>query len=185
MLGALAEFERDLIIQRTKAGMQAARKRGQHLGRPRKLDGTHLDHAKELIDQGKCRSEAARLLKVDPSTLYRVFKRCAETRLARPAWQLGRSKLVNESISTTSRSWVWTDSFSWAPGWLMVLLSILAIITVLMWIFLPFAIYGVKAILREQNARLSEIQRLLQDAHRELKSSHEVETLSKTPDTRD
>jgi DNA invertase Pin-like site-specific DNA recombinase len=75
MLGALAEFERDLIIERTKAGMQAARKRGQHLGRPRKLDGTHLDHAKELIDQGKSRNEVARLLKVDPSTLYRRLQK--------------------------------------------------------------------------------------------------------------
>jgi len=75
MLGALAEFERDLIIERTKAGMQAAHKPGQHLGRPRKLDGSQLDHAKELIDQGKSRNEVARLLKVDPSTLYRRLQK--------------------------------------------------------------------------------------------------------------
>ncbi len=92
---------------------------------------------------------------------------------------------MNESISTTSRTWVWTDSFSWAPGWLMVLLSILAIITVLMWIFLPFAIYGVKAILREQNARLSQIQDLLRDAQRESKPYREIEIPPKTPDASD
>ena len=74
MMGALAEFERDLIVERTKAGMQAARKRGQHLGRPRKLDPRQLDHAKELIDQGKSRNEVARLLKVDPATLYRRLR---------------------------------------------------------------------------------------------------------------
>ena len=35
MLGAIAEFERDLIRDRTAAGMKAARRRGKHLGRPR------------------------------------------------------------------------------------------------------------------------------------------------------
>jgi ABC-type Fe3+ transport system permease subunit len=90
---------------------------------------------------------------------------------------------VNESIST--RSWVWTDSFSWAPGWLMVLLGILCVIAVLMWMFLPFAIYGAKAILRQQNARLSEIEHLLRDVLRESKASREVETPPKTPNARD
>jgi DNA invertase Pin-like site-specific DNA recombinase len=71
MMGALAEFERDLIVERTKAGMQAARRRGKHLGRPRKLDGDQLNHAKDLISQGRSRNEVARLLKVDPATLYR------------------------------------------------------------------------------------------------------------------
>ena len=71
MMGALAEFERDLVVERTKAGMAAARKRGRHLGRPKKLDTVRLEHAKEMIDRGKSRNEVARLLKVDPSTLYR------------------------------------------------------------------------------------------------------------------
>ena len=71
VMGALAEFERDLIIERTRAGMDAARKRGQHLGRPTKLGYTQIAHARELIGQGKSRNEVARLLQVDPSTLYR------------------------------------------------------------------------------------------------------------------
>jgi len=71
MMGALAEFERDLIVERTKAGIEAARQRGQHLGRPTKLDGNQLAHAQKLIDDGKSRNEVARLFKVDPSTLYR------------------------------------------------------------------------------------------------------------------
>ena len=71
MMGALAEFERDLIVERTKAGIEAARQRGQHLGRPKKLDGNQLAHAQQLIDEGKSRNEVARLFKVDPSTLYR------------------------------------------------------------------------------------------------------------------
>ena len=71
MMGALAEFERDLIVERTKAGMDAARRRGQHLGRPRKLNQTQLDHAKEMLEQGKSCNETARILGVVPSTLYR------------------------------------------------------------------------------------------------------------------
>jgi DNA invertase Pin-like site-specific DNA recombinase len=71
MMGAMAEFERDLIVERTKAGMDAARERGQHLGRPMKLNRDQVAHARELIDQGKSRNEVARLFKVDPSTLYR------------------------------------------------------------------------------------------------------------------
>ena len=59
------------IVGRTKAGMDAARRRGQHLGRPRKLNQTQLDHAKEMLEQGKSRNEVARILSVVPSTLYR------------------------------------------------------------------------------------------------------------------
>ena len=74
MMGALAEFERDLIIERTKAGIEAARQRGQHLGRPKKLDWAQVEHAQGLIDEGKSRNEVARLFKVDPSTLYRILQ---------------------------------------------------------------------------------------------------------------
>jgi DNA invertase Pin-like site-specific DNA recombinase len=74
MLGALADFECDLIVERTKAGMEVARKRGQRLDRPRKLNGAQLDHARELLDQGRSRNEVARLLKVDPATLYRGLR---------------------------------------------------------------------------------------------------------------
>jgi DNA invertase Pin-like site-specific DNA recombinase len=71
ILSGLAEFERDLIIERTKAGIQAAKARGQHCGRPRKLNLNQLRHAKELLDEGRSRNEVARLFGVDPSTLYR------------------------------------------------------------------------------------------------------------------
>jgi len=84
MMGALAEFERDLIVERTKAGMDAARSRGQHLGRPRKLNPSQIEHAREMIDQGKSRNEVARLLSVNPSTLYR----CLHGRVTQRAIQL-------------------------------------------------------------------------------------------------
>src|SRR5205085_12639061 len=48
VFGALAEFERDLIRERTQAGLQAARARGRKGGRPRSLDATKLAQARSL-----------------------------------------------------------------------------------------------------------------------------------------
>jgi DNA invertase Pin-like site-specific DNA recombinase len=77
MMGALAEFERDLIVERTKAGIEAARQRGQHLGRPNKLNATQVKHARKLIDDGTSRNEVARILDINPSTLYRNLQKIA------------------------------------------------------------------------------------------------------------
>jgi DNA invertase Pin-like site-specific DNA recombinase len=71
IMGALAEFERTLISDRTKAGMASAKSRGQHVGRPRAMSSERIKHAKSLIDAGKSLREVARILKVSPSTLYR------------------------------------------------------------------------------------------------------------------
>lgn len=74
MMGALAQFERDLIGERTKAGMTAAKRRGKHVGRPFKLDGDHLAQAREWIASGeKSRGEVAKFLKVDVKTLRRAL----------------------------------------------------------------------------------------------------------------
>lgn len=74
IFAALAAFERELIRERTKAGMQAAKRRGRHVGRPAKLGPHQLAHARELLDGGKLRAEVAALLGVDPATLRRAMK---------------------------------------------------------------------------------------------------------------
>lgn len=71
MMGALAQFERKIISERTKAGLAAAKARGSLVGRPRAMSDTQVAHAKELIAQGKTKREVARLLKVSPATLCR------------------------------------------------------------------------------------------------------------------
>jgi Resolvase, N terminal domain len=48
-----AEFERDLIRERTSAGREAARRRGIHFGRPRKLNPEQTKLARRLIDEGQ------------------------------------------------------------------------------------------------------------------------------------
>jgi DNA invertase Pin-like site-specific DNA recombinase len=73
MMGALAEFERSLIVERTQAGIQAAKKRGVHLGRPPILEPAQIDHARTLIESGESPRAVARSLKVGRSTLYRAL----------------------------------------------------------------------------------------------------------------
>ncbi len=52
IIGALAEFERDLIRERTKSGMKAAKKRGKHVGRPKSLSKSQVNHALTLLELG-------------------------------------------------------------------------------------------------------------------------------------
>lgn len=77
VMGALAQFERSLIIERTRAGMQAARAQGRRAGRKPKLTREQLAHARELLDGENPRSpgEVAILFNVDRSTLWRALKR--------------------------------------------------------------------------------------------------------------
>lgn len=74
IMGALAEFERSLIVERTKAGMESARSRGRHLGRAPSLNPKKIEHARLLIDRGSTVSDAARTLNVGRSTLYRALR---------------------------------------------------------------------------------------------------------------
>ncbi len=75
IMGALAEFERSLISERTKAGMVSARKRGKHIGRPPALSDEQINHARTMIDENKeTISGMASLLGVGRNTLARALK---------------------------------------------------------------------------------------------------------------
>lgn len=73
VLGALAQFERSIIAERTRAGLSAAKRRGAKLGRRRRLTGPQVAHASKLIENGERPSAVARSLGVSRSTLYRAF----------------------------------------------------------------------------------------------------------------
>ena len=73
MIGVLAELERSLISERTRAGVKAAQKRGVKFGRKPKLSPEQIEHAREQIDKGKRREDVAALLNVDRTTLYRAL----------------------------------------------------------------------------------------------------------------
>jgi DNA invertase Pin-like site-specific DNA recombinase len=72
-MASLAEFERSLIGERTKAGMAAAKARGSAIGRRRALTPAQLAHATLLIEKGESPSMVARSMKVGRSTLYRAI----------------------------------------------------------------------------------------------------------------
>lgn len=72
IFGALAEFERTVIRERTKAGLSAARARGRVGGRPAKLSVDDLKAAKALLaDPTITVADVAKRLGVSPATLYR------------------------------------------------------------------------------------------------------------------
>ena len=71
MFGALAEFERNLIRERTLAGLAAARARGRNGGRPKTLDKRKRDVAVGLYKQRKNPvQEICRIMGISKPTLY-------------------------------------------------------------------------------------------------------------------
>jgi DNA invertase Pin-like site-specific DNA recombinase len=79
IMGALAEFERSLIVERTQAGLQAAKKRGRKLGRPTKLTAAQAGHARALLASGEDGRTVARSFGVARSTLYAALKTSDQT----------------------------------------------------------------------------------------------------------
>ncbi|NEP18709.1 MAG: recombinase family protein [Leptolyngbya sp. SIO4C1] len=74
VFGAIAHFERRLIAERTKDGIESARAKGKRLGRP-SLDHKKLDAAFKLIKAGTSPTEAAKQLGIGRSTLYRELNK--------------------------------------------------------------------------------------------------------------
>ena len=72
VFAGIAEFERDLIRERTSAGREAARRRGIHFGRSRKLKTEQAKLARRLIDEGKSVREIAETFNVHTATIYRL-----------------------------------------------------------------------------------------------------------------
>lgn len=71
MMAALAEMERDLIRERTRAGLDAARSRGLLGGRKRAMTETKIDNGRRLLASGIPPKEVAEALGVSVATLYR------------------------------------------------------------------------------------------------------------------
>ena len=75
MFGALAEFERNLIRERTNAGLQAARSRGKVGGRPKALDSNKRELAVTLYDDKKHTiKEICTMMNISKPTLYKYIE---------------------------------------------------------------------------------------------------------------
>jgi DNA invertase Pin-like site-specific DNA recombinase len=81
LMGALAEFERDLIRERTNAGLAAAKVRGRVGGRPRKLktNGKVALARRMFADQSHSIPEMCAALGISRATLYRSVREAKET----------------------------------------------------------------------------------------------------------
>ena len=73
VFAGIAEFERELIHQRTSNGRVAAKARGVRFGRPPKLTADQVTLGERLVGEGTSVREAAKLLKCHHATLYRAL----------------------------------------------------------------------------------------------------------------
>ncbi len=82
MIGVFAEFERGVIRERTKAGLEAARAEGRVGGRPKKLDAARRREIVESVLSGrKTGAEMARLFGISPATVSRMVSDAKDERL--------------------------------------------------------------------------------------------------------
>ncbi|ECD6162342.1 recombinase family protein, partial [Salmonella enterica subsp. enterica] len=71
VMSALAEMERELIVERTKAGLAAARAKGRTGGRPFALKPDQIDQINRLVKSGHSRKQLAIIYDVSLSTIYK------------------------------------------------------------------------------------------------------------------
>ena len=72
VFGSIAEFERERIVERTKEGLAAARRRGRAGGRPAVLTSEQRAEVRRMRDEGRRTSEIAELFKVSTQTVRRA-----------------------------------------------------------------------------------------------------------------
>jgi DNA invertase Pin-like site-specific DNA recombinase len=107
MAAAFAEFERAILRERTKAGLDAARKHGRIGGRRQKLRPNQQDEIVTMVSTGtKTAADAARLFNVHPATVSRLLARAGAGTISVKAYSLSPRKtgLRNRSTSTASPS---------------------------------------------------------------------------------
>lgn len=89
VMAAVAQFERSLMLERTRAGLAAARARGKVSGRPRAMSPDDVVRARKLLAAGELNShEVAAMLKVSRATMFRELRRARDAdvilRLTKP-----------------------------------------------------------------------------------------------------
>lgn len=92
MVGSFAEFEREMIGQRTRAGLERAKCEGRTGGRRPKLSVQQRETAIEMVSSGKkSAAEISRLFQVHPSTISRLIK---AQKVRSNTYHAGSSKIV-------------------------------------------------------------------------------------------
>lgn len=74
MMGAFAEFERNMIAARQREGIAAAKKAGKHLGRPHKIDNNMREAVKEKRQKLQSIRSIAKEMSVSRATIYKIIE---------------------------------------------------------------------------------------------------------------
>ncbi|WP_291323532.1 recombinase family protein [Desulfonatronospira sp.] len=74
IIGSVAEFERALIRERQREGIEKAKQKGKHLGRPKKITCEMKDKIFEMLEDGLHQTEVARRLNISRQAVYRALK---------------------------------------------------------------------------------------------------------------
>ena len=83
VMASLAEMERDLIVERTRAGLEVARQLGRKGGRKPKMTASKIESARKLLDSGMPHRDVAQNLGVSVPTLYRWLPASGSARAQR------------------------------------------------------------------------------------------------------
>ena len=73
VMSSLAEMERELIVERTRAGLAAAREQGRVGGRRRVMTEEVVERCRRMLDTGATRQQVADVIGVDVKTIYRYL----------------------------------------------------------------------------------------------------------------
>jgi len=75
ILGSIAQFERNLMLERTRAGLAAAKAKGRVGGRPRRMGPAEVTRARQMLKKGELNADdVAAMLKVSRRTLFRELR---------------------------------------------------------------------------------------------------------------
>ena len=81
IMAAVAQFERSLMLERTRAGLAAAKARGRLPGRRRVMAPADVVRARKLLDAGELSThDIAAMLKVSRATMFRELRRVRDLR---------------------------------------------------------------------------------------------------------
>ena len=72
-MSALAEMERELIVERTRAGLAAAREQGRIGGRRRVMTEDVVERCRRMLENGATRQQIADVIGVDVKTIYKYL----------------------------------------------------------------------------------------------------------------
>lgn len=72
VISAVAEFERDLLVERTQSGLQRAKAQGKKLGRPHALNAGQVSEVQQRLAAGETIASIARLVKTSRPTVMRI-----------------------------------------------------------------------------------------------------------------